>query len=147
MFSIGLFAIITDGENRVLLCHRTDYDLWNLPGGGMEHGETPWKGVVREMKEELGVDIEVERLVDVACKPHENDIIFTFLCDIAPNQAIKTGDDVDRAEFFEFDRFPGNTSPRHKERVKGFLEQVCKGAALRKQMGKSTVELIWEGKF
>jgi ADP-ribose pyrophosphatase YjhB (NUDIX family) len=38
MFSIGAFAIIFDEDGRVLLCHRRDMDLWNLPGGGMDAG-------------------------------------------------------------------------------------------------------------
>jgi len=50
MFSIGVFGIIFDVEGRVLLCHRRDYDLWNLPGGGLETGEAPWEGLIREVR-------------------------------------------------------------------------------------------------
>jgi 8-oxo-dGTP pyrophosphatase MutT (NUDIX family) len=39
LFSIGAFALIFDEHNRVLLCHRRDMDLWNLPGGGVEREE------------------------------------------------------------------------------------------------------------
>jgi ADP-ribose pyrophosphatase YjhB (NUDIX family) len=38
-FTIGAFAIVFNDERKVLLCHRRDYDLWNLPGGGVESGE------------------------------------------------------------------------------------------------------------
>ena len=51
MFTIGVFGIMTDNEGRVLFCHRRDYDLWNLPGGGVEAGESPWEALVREIKE------------------------------------------------------------------------------------------------
>jgi 8-oxo-dGTP pyrophosphatase MutT (NUDIX family) len=51
MFTIGVFGMITDNEGRVLFCHRRDYDLWNLPGGGVEAGERPWEALVREIKE------------------------------------------------------------------------------------------------
>ena len=51
-FTIGVFGIIRDEQNRVLLCLRNDYDLWNLPGGTLEQGESPWQGVIREVKEE-----------------------------------------------------------------------------------------------
>lgn len=47
-FTIGVFAVIFDEKNRILFCHRTDYDLWNLPGGCMEHGETPWDCILIE---------------------------------------------------------------------------------------------------
>ena len=45
--AIGVFAIILDDGGRVLLCHRRDQDLWNLPGGGLESGETPWEALGR----------------------------------------------------------------------------------------------------
>jgi ADP-ribose pyrophosphatase YjhB (NUDIX family) len=37
--NIGVFAIIFDDKKRILFCHRTDRDLWNLPGGALEKGE------------------------------------------------------------------------------------------------------------
>ena len=36
MFTLGAFTIILDEHERVLLCHRRDHDLWNLPGGRLE---------------------------------------------------------------------------------------------------------------
>jgi ADP-ribose pyrophosphatase YjhB (NUDIX family) len=35
------FAVILNKDNQVLLCHRRDVDLWNLPGGGCNDGEPP----------------------------------------------------------------------------------------------------------
>jgi len=49
MFKIGVFAIIFNEKKEVLLCHRRDYDLWNLPGGGLEENESPWDGIIREI--------------------------------------------------------------------------------------------------
>ena len=51
-FTIGIFGIIFDEQKRVLLCHRRDYDLWNLSGGGLESGESPWEGLKREVRED-----------------------------------------------------------------------------------------------
>src|SRR3989344_436322 len=79
-FTIGTFGIIFDKQKRVLLCHRRDYDLWNLPGGAMESGESPWDGVKREIKEETGLVIEVSKLAGVYSKPDKNEIVFSFIC-------------------------------------------------------------------
>lgn len=39
--------------------------LWQLPGGGLENGETPSEGVVREITEETAQQVRIERLIDV----------------------------------------------------------------------------------
>lgn len=58
-------AIVRDGA--VLLIqhreHATGRGYWLLPGGGMEAGETPEQTVAREMVEETGLHVAVERLV------------------------------------------------------------------------------------
>lgn len=42
-----------------------DYGKWMWPGGGIEHGEHPRDAVVRELKEETGLTVEVGRLLHV----------------------------------------------------------------------------------
>lgn len=58
-----IVAIIDDGK--VLLTKREDFEVWCLPGGSMEDGETLAEGAVREAKEETGLDVELTRLVGV----------------------------------------------------------------------------------
>lgn len=55
----SVVAAVTDDQGRVLLIHKTDNDLWALPGGGHEIGESIADTVVREVKEETGYDVEV----------------------------------------------------------------------------------------
>src|SRR6266516_3299153 len=66
-FRIAASALIFDGE-RVLLAHRRDIDWWNLPGGGMEVGETVEEALYREVYEETGLQVEIEQLVGVYSK-------------------------------------------------------------------------------
>ena len=62
-------AVVTDDAGRVLLIRRTDNDRWALPGGGTELGETVAQTVVREVREETGIDVEVLGLVGIYSDP------------------------------------------------------------------------------
>lgn len=52
-YRISVKAIIKDEEGRVLLGREKD-GFWELPGGGLEHGENPKEGLAREVSEETG---------------------------------------------------------------------------------------------
>jgi ADP-ribose pyrophosphatase YjhB (NUDIX family) len=61
-------AVVVDA-GRILLVHRADNDLWALPGGGHEVGESIEDTVVREVSEETGMDVEVTGLVGLYTNP------------------------------------------------------------------------------
>ena len=62
--TVGL-GILVNSEHKILISLRNDPDhpnahmKWELPGGSVEFGETVEESVVREMKEELGVSVEL----------------------------------------------------------------------------------------
>jgi len=62
-------AVVTDEQDRILLVKRRDNDLWALPGGGMDLGESIVETAVREVKEETGLDVEVTGLIGVYTNP------------------------------------------------------------------------------
>lgn len=62
-------AVVVDGAGRILLARRTDNDLWTIPGGAMEPGESISHTAVREVKEETGIDVEVVSLVGIYSNP------------------------------------------------------------------------------
>jgi ADP-ribose pyrophosphatase YjhB (NUDIX family) len=60
---VATSAVIVDERGRILLQRRADSGNWALPGGAMEMGESLTDSVIRETKEETGLDIEVTGLV------------------------------------------------------------------------------------
>ena len=61
----GVRVVILDKENRILMVkqHHDEKDIWMVPGGGIEEGESSMAAAVREMKEETGLDVEIDRLI------------------------------------------------------------------------------------
>ncbi|WP_380169512.1 NUDIX hydrolase [Jannaschia sp. R86511] len=55
----SVVAAVVNDRGQLLLIHKTDNDLWALPGGGHEIGESIADTVVREVKEETGYDVAV----------------------------------------------------------------------------------------
>lgn len=144
-FTIGAFAIILDDQGRVLLCHRRDYDLWNLPGGGVEAGESPWQALVREVKEETGLEAKPIHLTGVYSKPDKNDIVLSFACRITGGEIALT-DEADKIEYFEVGKIPKNTVPKQVERIKDYFSDKSK-TFYRVQTSPSSIDLIREGKL
>ena len=65
---VGVGAVIVDEAGRVLLVKRRFEPLagqWSLPGGAVDVGETLEACVIREMREETGLDVEVGRVIEV----------------------------------------------------------------------------------
>ena len=145
MFTIGVFGIITDDNDRVLLCHRRDFDLWNLPGGGVEAGESPWDALVREIEEETGLKAVPVNLSGIYSKPDKNEVVFSFFCQVTGG-AIQLTDEADRIEYFQLDRIPSNTSPKQVERIKDYFSDKTR-THYKVQSGPSAIELISEGKM
>jgi len=56
-YRISVKAIIKDDSGRVLLGREKD-GAWELPGGGLEHGENPKEALAREVAEETGFSVE-----------------------------------------------------------------------------------------
>ena len=65
---VGVGAVIVDGAARVLLVKRRFEPLagqWSLPGGAVDVGETLQSCVIREMREETGLEVEVGPVIEV----------------------------------------------------------------------------------
>lgn len=62
-------AIVLNDRGELLLVHRSDNDLWSIPGGTMEVGESIADTVVREVKEETGLDVQPRTITGIYSNP------------------------------------------------------------------------------
>jgi 8-oxo-dGTP pyrophosphatase MutT (NUDIX family) len=82
---VSVKGIVIEGGD--LWLRRNEFGKWELPGGRPEDEEQPEETVVREINEELGLEVTVDRLVDVYLWSKDfgtnpNIWIITFLCAI-----------------------------------------------------------------
>jgi len=99
-------VVIRDGQ--ALLVRRGSEPLkgqWSIPGGTLELGETIAEGVVRELREETGLDVRVVDLIEVferifpgEGRPQYHFVILDYLCE-APNGTPQPGSDVTDVAF------------------------------------------------
>lgn len=61
---VGAYAVCID-DGRLLMTHLIGVQRWTLPGGGLDHGEDPYDAVIREVEEETGLVVQLDRLLGV----------------------------------------------------------------------------------
>lgn len=106
---VGADAAIFDAEDRILLVHRADdHCCWGLVSGWVDNGESPAETVVREVREEVGLDATIKALVDVYGRqastqngPHGT-VAILYLCTVAPGPITISHEAVD-ARYCEID--------------------------------------------
>lgn len=108
-------AVIFRGSGasaQVLSCRRTEPEHlkggWEFAGGGVDDGETPLEAVIREIREELTVDIEViQHLIgpntDKTWDLTDTKVLHAFISIIKPNQEINLEPQHDAFEWLDLD--------------------------------------------
>lgn len=94
-------AIIRDEQNRILWQKRSDSNDWGLPGGGMHAGETIEETMLREVKEETGLEVISSTLYAVYSGerlkytyPGGDDVVFVmFIFDVVADLEGKLAED------------------------------------------------------
>ena len=126
-------AVVVDDAGRILLHRRTDNELWSIPGGAMEVGESIAETVVREVKEETGLDVEPERVVGIYSNPRHvveyadgevrQQFSICFACRLVGGQ-VAVSDESSEVGFFtptEIEAMPVHESIRL--RIRHYLER------------------------
>ncbi len=106
-FTVTAGAVIFNDKREVLLLkHRFRAGSgWGLPGGFMEHGEQPIETLRRELREEIGLEVEDVEIVAARSfkKPKQVEVLFRARA----NADVKSRTiEVERAEWFALDSLP-----------------------------------------
>jgi 8-oxo-dGTP pyrophosphatase MutT (NUDIX family) len=105
-------GIVIDYENpepRVLLVHRPRYDDWSFPKGKLDKGETVEAAALREVQEETGLScriiqkLAIIRYLTEKKKRLRPKAVHYFLMEFVSGDIRVPGDEVDRADWFEFE--------------------------------------------
>ena len=123
----GVSAIILTGEG-LLLQRRSDNGLWGLPGGGVEPGESVTEAVVREVREETGLEVVPLRLIGVYSAPEHGQIVTypdgnvihyissSFECRVVSGALACSHESLELG-WFDPERLPADMVPMHRVRI------------------------------
>ena len=110
LFRVSLKAVILDSNGRILVVKESGRDWWDIPGGGIEHGETIKEALARELYEEVSLegDFEYETLLAEDpryIEPHNlYQMRITFL--VKPRSMVfGKGSDSDEVQFIDADLY------------------------------------------
>lgn len=142
---IAAGALFVHGD-RVLLVHKTYGNGWDIPGGYVDAGESPAAACRRELKEELGIEREAQRLLIVDWAPHADEgdkILYVFDCgDLGDDeQRIQlAADELDRREWVPVGRLHDYVIPRLARRLAHAHQAHTAGTQLYLEHGQPTLK-------
>ena len=125
-------AIVTNKDGMILLHRRRDNNLWDLPGGAMEVGESIAECVAREVKEETSLDVAARYVVGIYSNPNHviafsdgevrQEFSICFSCELLGGE-LRISDESSEIAYFEpaqIEQLPMHPSIR--QRIRHYLE-------------------------
>lgn len=131
----GVAAVVIDDDGNVLLMRRSDNGLWGIPSGHVEPTETVKAAVIREVREETGLETEIERLVGIYSDPRSQVITYPdhrirhfittcFLCHPCGGTLQSCGPETLDTAFFPIEALPEPMMTMHPRWLADALAQV-----------------------
>ncbi len=125
-------AVVFDHAGRILLQHRADFNVWGLPGGSIEAGETLVDAVCREVKEESGLEVKVVRLIGAYSEPEytttrypDGNVVhyvsLTFECRVRGGALRPQRGESNAVRFFDPNGLPEPLLRDHLQRIRDAL--------------------------
>lgn len=98
--SVSVAGIVVNGHGQVLAIRRADNGHWEPPGGVLELGESIEHGVAREVFEETGVRVTIERLTGVYKNVTRGVVALVFRCTPGA-EAARTSDEATSVQWLD----------------------------------------------
>ena len=105
---LAVGTIIADDRGRIVLVKRAiepGYGKWVFPGGYVDRGEEVQVAAVREAREEVGLDVRLERLINVYSYAGRTPVIVVYAATLIGGR-LACDDEGLEARFFEPDQIP-----------------------------------------
>ena len=93
-------------NNKVLLLRSSYQYYWTLPGGYLKVDEDLNESIQREIKEELGLKVVVDKLLKVRVVPKKPVVDILVLCKIVSGEIKVDGKEIKEAGFFDINNMP-----------------------------------------
>ncbi|ADG13263.1 NUDIX hydrolase [Methanocaldococcus infernus ME] len=126
--SLAVDGIIFE-DNKILLIKRRNEPFkgyYALPGGFVECGESCEEAIIREIKEETNLDVEIEKLLNVYSNPNRDPrghvVSVVYILRVVGG-SLKAGDDAKEVKFFEINKIP-KLAFDHEKIIKDFLGEI-----------------------
>jgi 8-oxo-dGTP diphosphatase len=129
--SVSVAGVVVRDDGRVLAVQRRDTARWEPPGGVLELGETFEDGVRREVAEETGVTVEVERLTGAYKNLSRGIVALVYRCRPLAGTPITT-EEAQRVAWLSPDEVTNRMAPAFAIRV---LDALGDGTASRAHDG------------
>lgn len=125
-------AVILNSAGELLLHQRSDNGYWALPGGRIEIGESVEQAIIREVLEETGLHVRVEKLIGVYSDPAHHVIarypngdlvhyVNLCFCCTVQGGSLQTSSESFEVRFFALDALPEKLLPAHRIRIQDAL--------------------------
>lgn len=127
----GSLACITNEKDEILLQKRSGTEeLWGLPGGILEIGDSAEEATIREVKEETGLDVKVDYLVGLYSKyfcsytngDNAQVVCSCFKCTVIGGELVIDNKETFDLRFFSRENIPKLFIQQHTDMVNDFFD-------------------------